>query len=86
VTRTASLHAAEIEQRISALLERMTLDEKVGQLTLVQSSGGHVADHLREDLRAGRVGAVLNEVDVDTANELQRLATAPLLGPTPRRR
>jgi len=75
VTRTASLHAAEIEQRISALLERMTLDEKVGQLTLVQSSGGHVADHLREDLRAGRVGAVLNEVDVDTANELQRLAT-----------
>lgn len=75
MTRTASLLAAEIEQRISALLERMTLDEKVGQLTLVQSSGGHVADHLRDDLRAGRVGAVLNEVDVDTANELQRLAT-----------
>lgn len=75
MTRTASLHAAEIEQRITALLERMTLDEKVGQLTLVPAAGGHVPDHLRDDVRAGRVGAVLNEVDVATANELQRLAT-----------
>lgn len=75
MTRTASLHAAEIEQRISALLERMTLDEKVGQLTLVPAAGGHVPDHLRDDIRAGRVGAVLNEVDVATANALQRLAT-----------
>lgn len=75
MTRTASLQAAEIEQRISALLDRMTLDEKVGQLTLVQAAGGHVPDHLRDDLRAGRIGAVLNEVDVGTANELQRIAS-----------
>ncbi|MCU0615493.1 MAG: glycoside hydrolase family 3 C-terminal domain-containing protein [Gemmatimonadaceae bacterium] len=75
MTRTASLQAAEIEQRITALLERMSLDEKVGQLTLLQAGGGHIPEHLREDVRAGRVGAVLNEVHVDTANELQRIAT-----------
>ena len=75
MTRAVAPQAAEIERRIDALLARMTLDEKVGQLTLVPAGGGQVPEHLADDIRAGRVGAVLNEVDLGTVNELQRLAT-----------
>ena len=62
------------EAFIQELLERMSLPEKVGQLNLVNGQGGHVRDDLADHLRNGRVGAVLNEVDPDTVNELQRLA------------
>jgi beta-glucosidase len=74
VTRSASLRAASIEQQVAALLERMTLEEKIGQMAQVNAAGGHVPAHLREAVRAGRIGSVLNEVDVATVNELQRLA------------
>jgi beta-glucosidase len=52
----------------------MTLPEKVGQLNLVNGQGGHVSGEMADHIRSGRVGAVLNEVDPDTVNELQRLA------------
>jgi beta-glucosidase len=63
-----------IEQRVNALLQEMTLAEKFGQLSQVNASGDDVAEHLRENLQAGRIGSVLNQVDVDTINELQRIA------------
>ena len=52
----------------------MTLPEKIGQLSQMNASEGHVADYLAEDLRAGRVGAVLNVGQADVVNELQRIA------------
>ena len=52
----------------------MTLEEKIGQLCLLNGAGGHIPDHLRQEIAAGRVGAVLNEVDLGTVNELQRIA------------
>ena len=57
-------------QRVNDLVSRMTLGEKLGQLS--QMNGG--APGLHDAVREGRVGAVLNEVDVDEVNELQRLA------------
>ena len=63
-----------IEQRVNALLQEMTLVEKIGQLSQVNASDDDVVEHLREDLQAGRIGSVLNQVDVDTVNELQRIA------------
>ncbi len=62
------------ETGIRELISRMTLAEKVGQLQQVPGANGHVPDHLRDALREGRVGSVLNEVHVATVNELQRLA------------
>jgi len=62
------------EERILELLGRMTLEEKIGQLCLLNGAGGHVPDHLRHEIAAGRVGAVLNEVDLGTVRELQRIA------------
>lgn len=65
---------AALEERVAELLARMTLEEKVGQLALLQGSGGHVDGHLRDLVREGRIGSVLNEVHVETVNELQRIA------------
>ncbi|MBL8958400.1 MAG: hypothetical protein JNJ98_00995, partial [Gemmatimonadetes bacterium] len=55
---------------ILALVARMSRQEKIGQLQQVNGAGGHVPDHLRDAIRDGRVGAVLNEVQVETVNEL----------------
>jgi beta-glucosidase len=65
---------ASLQERLDVLLSQMTLEEKVGQLQQVQAAGGHVPEHLRQALREGRIGSVLNEVHVDTVNELQRIA------------
>lgn len=48
----------------------MTLVEKIGQMT--QVNGG--SWNLDQAIREGKVGSVLNEVNVDTVNEIQRLA------------
>ncbi|NHA13655.1 glycoside hydrolase family 3 N-terminal domain-containing protein [Thioalkalivibrio sp. XN279] len=66
--------AVPIAQQVQLLLEKMTLAEKIGQMWQRNASEGHPADYLREDLRAGRVGAVINVVDVSVVNELQRIA------------
>ncbi len=65
---------SSIEERIHALLSTMTLAEKVGQMR--QANVGEDCDHhaLAEKIRAGRVGSLLNIVDVDAVNEVQRIA------------
>jgi beta-glucosidase len=64
----------DVDQRVAALLERMSFAEKIGQLSLANAGDGHAVDHLAEALRAGRLGGVLNEVDTGTINALQRIA------------
>ena len=54
----------------AGLLAAMTLPEKIGQMRQVDAS----LQGLREEIRAGRAGAVLNEVDVERVNALQREA------------
>jgi beta-glucosidase len=63
-----------LDARVGALLAQMTLEEKIGQLQLVNGTHGHVPPWLRDAIAAGRIGAVLNEVQVDVVNELQRVA------------
>lgn len=67
--------ADEIEQHVKTLLAEMSLEEKIGQLHQVDATGDHVPDTLKEEIRAGRIGAVLNQTNPDVANELQRIAT-----------
>ncbi len=62
-----------VDQRVGELLGRMTLAEKIGQMNQVHSDGAGV-DHLRGSIQSGRIGSVINEVDVETVNELQRIA------------
>lgn len=65
---------ADSEQQVSALLAQMTLAEKIGQMNQVNASDEDISDHLRKAIEVGRVGSVLNQVDVDAVNELQRIA------------
>ena len=64
----------EIEDRIADLLGRMTPGEKVGQLSQVNAAGGHIPEDYVHAIRQGWIGSVLNEVDVPTVNEIQRIA------------
>jgi len=64
----------DVEVRVRDLLSRMTLEEKVGQLQQVQAAGGHVSDALRDATRAGRIGSIINEVDLATVDTLQWIA------------
>jgi beta-glucosidase len=58
------------QERVELLLNEMTLAEKIGQMSQV-NGGGH---HLPEQIRAGKIGSVINEVNVELINEFQRLA------------
>ena len=64
----------DVEQRIDALLDAMTLAEKIGQMHQANVGDGYIPDYVATHLRAGRIGSVLNLVDVDLVNELQRIA------------
>jgi beta-glucosidase len=56
------------------LLGRMTLEEKIGQLSQVSGEGGGISDERIWAIQNGQVSSVLNEVNVDVVNELQRIA------------
>ncbi len=78
--------AAAIEQKIDALLPRMTLDEKIGQMTQVR----HFDHFTDEDLKTGRIGSIIHTEGPAPGNdaaawqahftELQKLACASRLG------
>ncbi len=78
-TGAASAQDRAIAKQVDALLRRMTLEEKVGQLHQLSgreftgpSSGKHV-DKLA-DIRAGRVGSMLNVKGVAETREIQAAA------------
>lgn len=62
--------AAEIDSCVSALMSRMTLDEKIGQLN--QLSGYGYSDNMISQIKSGAVGSILNETDPQVVNMLQR--------------
>ncbi|MBL0744275.1 beta-glucosidase BglX [Chryseolinea lacunae] len=70
--------SGNIERRVDSVMTLMTLDEKVGQLTLFTSdidvTGPTIRENYREDIRAGRVGAVFNAFGADYTRKLQELA------------
>ncbi len=70
----ASTSKDRVEVRVRDLLDRMSLEEKVGQLNQVEASADNVLDLLGDDIRAGQVGSIINQVDRDTVFELQRIA------------
>ncbi|MDD3527573.1 MAG: glycoside hydrolase family 3 N-terminal domain-containing protein, partial [Bacteroidales bacterium] len=67
-----------IESKIDALLQQMTLEEKIGQMTLYTSdwdvTGPTMRSGYRKDIEAGKVGAIFNAYSVDYVRELQSIA------------
>lgn len=66
-------------QFIEELLSKMTLEEKIGQLNLINSPGDVVTGpkkgkNLTDDIKSGRLGNVLNAIGIDYIRSLQRIA------------
>jgi beta-glucosidase len=61
-----------IENKIDKLLSKMTLDEKIGQMNQLTTSG--LSSDMKSEIRQGNVGSIINETDVRTVNELQEIA------------
>ena len=68
-------NAPDVERRINALLARMTLAEKLGQLQQLdgEANGNYRPEHV-ELVRKGLLGSTLNVRGAARSNELQRVA------------
>ncbi|MBN2413997.1 beta-glucosidase BglX [candidate division KSB1 bacterium] len=64
----------EINKKTEALLSRLTLREKIGQMVQVNGQNGQIPDEFRTAILNGSIGSILNEVDVKTLNDIQRIA------------
>jgi beta-glucosidase len=69
---------AALNKKVDALLQKMTLEEKVGQLvqfSVGTPTGPGTGRQSYDDMiAAGQVGALLNVIDAKKANELQHIA------------
>lgn len=61
-----------VEKRIDELVSQMTLQEKIGQMN--QLTGMGLSKNMKESVKTGKVGTILNELNVEVVNELQRIA------------
>ncbi len=66
--------AADIEQRIDQLLARMTLDEKIGQMSQSTAMQSPLSDRIKDEIRKGRWGSFLNAGNAADRAEAQRIA------------
>lgn len=75
MAQTAASPQGAIERKIEALLARMTLEEKLGQLQQLdgEANGNFRPEH-RDLVRKGLLGSTLNVRGVTRTNELQRVA------------
>jgi beta-glucosidase len=77
-TPNSQLDSKELNLRVEALLKKMTLEEKIGQLVQfsVGNATGPNASNLRYDEMAakGQVGSFVNVVGAEATNRLQRIA------------
>jgi len=61
-----------IETKIDALISKMTLKEKIGQMNQLTGMGLHL--DMRNQIKAANVGSILNETNPKIINELQKIA------------
>ena len=66
---------ANVESRVEALLSRMTLQEKIGQMAQSTSMATPISESVKAEIRAGRWGSFLNAGSPADRAEAQRIAT-----------
>ncbi|MFA5302763.1 MAG: beta-glucosidase BglX [Bacteroidales bacterium] len=64
----------ETEKKITRLLSKMTLEEKMGQMNQISASNMGEDQRLEEAIKKGQVGSILNEVDPARVNAWQKIA------------
>ena len=60
------------EKKIDTLIKKMTLEEKIGQMTQRNSEGN--SPDFEKMIQDGRIGSILNEVNTDQVNRVQKIA------------
>jgi beta-glucosidase len=69
-----------INQKVDSLLSIMTLEEKIGQLTLYTSdmdqTGAFLRPEYKKDIEAGNVGAIFNAYGAEYTRKLQEMAVS----------
>ena len=70
VASAQQLTDQQIETRVNALLQKMTLEEKAGQLTQFAGTSPQTMDLVKQ----GKVGSLLGVLGVEQTNEVQRAA------------
>jgi len=75
---TGSISDQEMDNFISDLMQKMTLEEKIGQLNLVSIgfdiTGPRVSEQVEEKIQQGLVGGVFNSYTTVAISKLQELA------------
>lgn len=76
LSMAAALHGAspEIEKRIDALLARMALEEKLGQMSQSTAMRTPISESIKREIRQGRWGSFLNAGGPTDRAEAQRIA------------
>ena len=64
----------DIPAKVEALLAKMTLQEKIGQMVQINDCGGTIPEDLKQRLREGRIGSMLNVRLPEISREIQRIA------------
>ena len=71
-------HDPEMDAFLDELIGKMTLQEKVGQLTLLtsdwESTGPTMREGYKQDIAAGRVGSIFNAYSAEYTRNLQEMA------------
>ncbi|MDR2927917.1 MAG: beta-glucosidase BglX [Cytophagaceae bacterium] len=71
-TKPSTAKDPETEAKIDNLLMQMTLEEKIGQMNQLSFWG--INDDVKEAVRSGSIGSLLNIIDPKQGNTLQKIA------------
>ena len=66
--------STDVESRVAALLARMSLDEKIGQMSQSTAMATPISAGIKAEIRAGRWGSFLNAGSPSDRAEAQRIA------------
>ena len=64
----------EIELKVNKLLSKMTLDEKIGQMSQFDSGAFGSEEKLKQAVKEGKVGSFLNYFGAEKVNAIQKVA------------
>lgn len=73
LAETAFAAPNALNRKVDALLDKMTLSEKIGQM-VQYNNWATASTEAQPDIAQGRVGSFLNTVGAKTTNELQKIA------------
>lgn len=77
-TQNKPIATNDLDRKVDSVLSLMTLEEKIGQMTLFTSdmdqTGAFIRKEYEEDIKSGRAGAIFNAYGVAYTRKLQEMA------------